>query len=1791
MAATQPAQGAFSDTASAPDSNEPPSFFVRALYDFESSDTSSLSFRKGAIIEVLTQLESGWWDGLMDNDVRGWFPSNYVEPISDEEAEVELAAQATLQNQLAIAGSPATSATNAFTGLSLGGGFDSLQALIKGEGLGASDAFEQLAEAAMLDPRRGVFGLGEVANDNDNGNNVANAGAGASSQRLARNGGAAPPLHVDVRHSMASASSFSTTEVSPRFDSPVRSESTSLQSRSQSNSISESDRYKDYPITASAAERERLRAQSLSVTEPRIGGGYSSPFTPSALGRPRAATGLQSVQADMLGGGGSYGSPYRTQQPPQQQAKAEDDFWIPKVTERGEIVYYNTRTKAMSYEMPSGYGLIVNGTARSSNRSSMEDSDTTRPPSSAMMRPAASWQGSSSHSKRSLASSMSSRPTSSNATGNSRPSSTHSNTTAVLMGSSSRSSRPTIRNAVDNMPDPRDVPPPWKLRLTDDERQFFFYNKLTREIRYEAPPDLVKRPVGSRASSSFGLHNETHENGADRRSSSYALGPSLSGDSDDSDLDGVLSPKLPGKSPRGRIGGGPSAAKDDDQFGLSSLAGHPILTSTPVAPMSLIEDSRAASETQKKLAPAQPVHVAMLVRRAHEAIRAMAAIACEQIGTDGLSEVDRAGPIVSRDGIYLPRLATATAAVVAAIRDVLYAAGSLALLPPDAHALSTLVVMLTERSLVNRRASSGGGDSSGLAEFNSAIRALRSKSQSDAKLLKLAGASSADVASPIPSNMYPFGRKINATISKLVLSARQVIDHTVTLSSSPTSRRESTMNELDAETFEKIYQCRQRLREDALELNRMLQSFGDEAERARSSALVASHGRGWLRRIEGSLESGTGSNGVGPSTLGGGMGAGWRGSGFVLPTAYEVAALRIEAQGKFNNPFELKRDVHHALVRGRATLIRKPSTPLSAALMSGLEAQQSALKAEVELLLAALTPAASVPSSLSSAALAASPTTLEQRDAKEPPLSCRVEGVLLRCGTLLALVEDVDVASSVDVDGLGASEAQPKSAINERIASNASKARMLVQRLCLLKQATYDASSRLVFSVQELESIPLLSGPASLTSADAAAATERDNERRRAQASKAMEVLPRLSAALVKTLADLAAIAEEQLKDAAPHIGARALVYEADDEASALSPSASSFNRQSIAISNGLGEEYDASPYNGKAGSIPTTMVTSGDTDGSENEVMYLGPGIAVPNGPRTRNRSVASTVQSSSSNLVSPVQQSSHNATPASSLPPSVRGGALGSIVSRQRSTSVTTGGSSRSMQSLQETTKSLLSRRGTLADSHHPSSIDEGDESRSSSSRLRKAHGGGDDAPTSAHSFQESEAGSLNGSLRRREEEVPWYLEPDYDDNDLVMGTDGQVKGATLAALLARVTMHNAFDTNFNNTFLMTYRSFTTTEELLELLFARYRIMAPAELTEDEYAIWIEKKQKPIRLRVFNLLKSWLEGYFYEGEDDRYLERVRRFALEEMSQTPSMKAPSHQLVRLVERRQGEGEQMIRKMVLPTSAPPPILPRNLKKLKLLEIDPLEMARQLTLIESRLYNQVKPAECLGLKWTKPDNEIYAKGIMESINTHNKISAWVAEAILRQEDLKKRAALIKHFIAVADRCRALNNFSGMWAIVSALSTAPIHRLRRTWDVVSQKHVAVFESLETLMSASRNWANYREMIHKLNPPCVPFLGRYLGDLTFIEDGNRDRLKDDNRLINFGKRQKTAEVIREITIHQSTPYNLTPVPAIQKFIGENLIESKGADELYEQSLMLEPREREDEKIARLLQESGFL
>ena len=101
-----------------------------------------------------------------------------------------------------------------------------------------------------------------------------------------------------------------------------------------------------------------------------------------------------------------------------------------------------------------------------------------------------------------------------------------------------------------------------------------------------------------------------------------------------------------------------------------------------------------------------------------------------------------------------------------------------------------------------------------------------------------------------------------------------------------------------------------------------------------------------------------------------------------------------------------------------------------------------------------------------------------------------------------------------------------------------------------------------------------------------------------------------------------------------------------------------------------------------------------------------------------------------------------------------------------------------------------------------------------------------------------------------------------------------------------------------------------------------------------------------------------------------------------------------------------------------------------------------------------------------------------------------------------------------------------------------------------------------------------------------------GLYLTTLTFIQDGAPNNI---GTLVNFRKRQKAAEVIEEIQKWQSKPFNYSKVDLIQDYIMNCLSKFDNrpdvSDEFWNLSLTREPREREDERMARLLQETGFL
>ncbi|KAI8908144.1 ras guanine nucleotide exchange factor domain-containing protein [Powellomyces hirtus] len=452
-------------------------------------------------------------------------------------------------------------------------------------------------------------------------------------------------------------------------------------------------------------------------------------------------------------------------------------------------------------------------------------------------------------------------------------------------------------------------------------------------------------------------------------------------------------------------------------------------------------------------------------------------------------------------------------------------------------------------------------------------------------------------------------------------------------------------------------------------------------------------------------------------------------------------------------------------------------------------------------------------------------------------------------------------------------------------------------------------------------------------------------------------------------------------------------------------------------------------------------------------------------------------------------------------------------------------------------------------------------------------------------------------------------WYLGHDYRPDAISFNMEGQVNGGTPAALVERLTLHDhPVDPVLFTAFMMLFHQFLQPNDFLCLLIKRFLMSAPPHLSAEELKAWQEKKQTPARLRVYNALRSWLENYWVEELDDPVLDTIQAFATKEMMEaTPQL---AMRLAELVQRKMhasharesfGTNNSMVGSgSNSDTMYPPPILPKSLKKATVIDIDPLELARQLTLIESKLFSSIQPSELVGQEWTKKNEKNLAVNVRAMTKLANDITGWVAGSILAETEIKRRTALLKHYIKVGERCLQLQNFNTLMAILSALNSSTIIRLKKTWEALSSKHRMTFEALRKAADHSRNYADYRANLKRVQGPCLPFLGVYLTDLTFTEDGNPPtRSSPNGPLINIDKYIKICRIIQEVQRFQS-PYMLTEVPELRNWLEREMLQAaqKGVNELYRISLVVEPRENEVEEAQRemeakikMLEKAGFL
>lgn len=461
-------------------------------------------------------------------------------------------------------------------------------------------------------------------------------------------------------------------------------------------------------------------------------------------------------------------------------------------------------------------------------------------------------------------------------------------------------------------------------------------------------------------------------------------------------------------------------------------------------------------------------------------------------------------------------------------------------------------------------------------------------------------------------------------------------------------------------------------------------------------------------------------------------------------------------------------------------------------------------------------------------------------------------------------------------------------------------------------------------------------------------------------------------------------------------------------------------------------------------------------------------------------------------------------------------------------------------------------------------------------------------------------SELSTHSNTAHGDEDDVESKLLEKTYAHELMFNKEGQVTGGSLPALVERLTTHESTpDALFVSTFFLTFRLFCAPSKLAEALIDRF-----------EYVSDSPHMAGPVRLRVYNVFKQWLESHWRDEVDHEALPVIQQFADGKLAN--ALPSASKRLLDLVQRVTSSDATLVPRLVssigkanptishyvsVDTPMPAPAINKSQAQAlvawksgghcpTILDFEPLEIARQLTLKQMSIFCSILPEELLGSQWMKKGGT-GSPNVKALTALSTELSNLVAETILHYNEVKKRAAVIKQWIKVAHQCLELKNYDALMAIICSLNSSTITRLRRTWEAVSPKRREMLKTLQAVIEPAQNHKAVRARLADHIPPCLPFQGMFLTDLTFVDIGNpaTKQLQGDDgtdmTVINFDKHTRTAKIIGELQRFQM-PYRLTELPDLQEWLQAEMARVRESDtsnnvqvSYYRKSLLLEPRE----------------
>ncbi|XP_076755651.1 C3G guanyl-nucleotide exchange factor isoform X5 [Xylocopa sonorina] len=340
--------------------------------------------------------------------------------------------------------------------------------------------------------------------------------------------------------------------------------------------------------------------------------------------------------------------------------------------------------------------------------------------------------------------------------------------------------------------------------------------------------------------------------------------------------------------------------------------------------------------------------------------------------------------------------------------------------------------------------------------------------------------------------------------------------------------------------------------------------------------------------------------------------------------------------------------------------------------------------------------------------------------------------------------------------------------------------------------------------------------------------------------------------------------------------------------------------------------------------------------------------------------------------------------------------------------------------------------------------------------------------------------------------------------------------IRGGHPDALLVHATKANKHDFLYQEAFLTTYRTFMQPLELIQKLQRRHqRFSCSADVV----------KQRAAR-EAFSLLVRVVSDLTMSDLDDTLLQTLMEFA-QQLVCSGDLTMAKALRVKILEKHAAKQMQSAQPILSSLSV-------TTKQASLLDFKSEQIAEQMTLLDADLFMKIEIPEVL--IWAQEQNEERSPNLTRFTEHFNKMSYWARSRILEhrlENEAKDREKYVVKFIKIMKHLRKINNFNSYLALLSALDSAPIRRLE--W----QKHIT--EGLKeycALIDSSSSFRAYRQALAETQPPCIPYIGLVLQDLTFVHIGNSDLLPDGT--INFSKRWQQFNIVENMKRFKKGTYS---------------------------------------------------